>query len=234
MKLRRIKVRITLLNLMLAIAVFSITLAIARPKTEIWPTYLAVTWLSTRVSAHDPGSHEAMTQEFTSPDVIRDVLADPNVASLARIQAATDPRKEVLDGIVIEVHPGGQGYIAPSSELIRVVVESETASEAVLLRDALIAAYFAHRKSGNAIRGAPVLPERVPHPIFDRPWKFRAATSLGLSSSIIALIVPIGRSKRFRRLAVAISACGLIFGAALWWFITHPEFSISIGRMRFF
>ena len=55
-KLRPIKVRITLLNIMLAIAVFSITLAICRPKTELWPRYHAATWLSTSVSSHDPAS----------------------------------------------------------------------------------------------------------------------------------------------------------------------------------
>jgi hypothetical protein len=234
MKLRRIKFRITLLNLMLAIAVLSVTLAISRPRTELWPTYLAVTWLSTAASAHDPVTHEALAQGFTSPDVIRDVLADPNVAGLARIQAATDPHQELVSGIVIEVHPRGQGYIAPTSELIRVVVESTTASEAVIVRDALMVAYLRHRKSGNIVHGNPALPERVPHPLFDRPWKFRVVTTLGLLSSLVMLLVPIERSKQFSRNVVAVLAVGLILGAALWWFITHPEFYISIGRLTLF
>jgi hypothetical protein len=166
--------------------------------------------------------------------VIRDVLADPSVARLAPIQAAADPRKELLDEIHIEVHPSGQGYIKPTRELIRVVIESTTASDAVIVRDALMVAYLAHQKSGNFIRGAPAPPERAPHPIFDRPWKFRVATTLGLLSSVIPLIVPINRSKRFGRLTVAVLTLGLILGAALWWFITHPEFSIRVGNGRLF
>ena len=43
MKLRRFRCRVTLLNLMLAMAMLSLTLAFTRPNTEIWPTYLAVT-----------------------------------------------------------------------------------------------------------------------------------------------------------------------------------------------
>jgi hypothetical protein len=234
MNLRRIKFRVTLLNLMLAIAVISVTLAISRPRTELWPTYWAVTWLSTRALDHDPVTHEALAQEFKSPDVIRDVLADEHVAGLARIKSATDPRQEVLTGIVIEVHPRGQGYYPPTRELIRVVVERGSAYEAVVIRDALVAAYLSRQQSGYSIRAVRVLPERVPHPLFDRPWKFRAVITLGSLLSIICLIVPIARSKRSRRLLVAGLSVALIFGAALWWFIAHPEFYIDIGRIRFF
>ena len=149
MKLPLINFRITLLNIMLAIAVLAITLAISRPKTELWPTYLAVIWLTTRASAHDPATHDSLAQEFTSPGVIRDVLADPSVAGLAPIQAAADPRKELLDEIHIEVHPGGQGYLKPTRERIRVVIESTTASDAVIVRDALMVAYLAHSEIGQ-------------------------------------------------------------------------------------
>jgi hypothetical protein len=217
---------------MLAIAVFSVTLAICRPRTELWPTYLAVTWISSHSSAHDMVTHELFAREFTSPAVIRDVLADPSVAALPRVQTATDPRKALLDEIVVEVHPNNQGYIAPTTELTRVVVESATPSEAMIVRDALMVAYLRHRKSGGAVRGNPVLPERVPHPLFDRPWKFRVATTLGLLLTIIALIVPIGKSKRFRRTVMAVLTVGLLIGAVLWWLWIHPEFYFNIGGFR--
>ncbi len=233
MKLRPIKVRITLLNVMLAIAVLAVTLAISRPRTELWPTSLAVTWVIARSPAHDPATHEALAQGFLSPEVIRDVLADPNVAGLARIKAATDPRQELLNGIVIEVHPHVQGNFKRTNELIRVVVEAAIASDAVIVRDALMAAYLEHDKAGIIIRGDPALPERVPHPLFDHPWKFKAALTLGLLSSVVMLLFPIERSKRFRLIAITVLAIGLILGAALWWLITHPEFYITVGGFRF-
>jgi hypothetical protein len=233
MKLRRIRLRITLLNLMLATAVFSITLAICRPRTELWPTYLAVTWVTSHSSVHEPFMHDLIAQEFTSPAVIRDVLADPVVAGLPRIKAASDPRQELLSGIVIEVHPSNQGYIQPTVELIRVVVQSSTPSESMVVRDALLVAYLRHRKLGGSVRGTPAPPERIPHPLFDRPWKFFAATALGVFSSTLVLIIPIGRSKRFQRAVMAVLAVGLSFGAALWWLMTHPEFYFSIGGLRF-
>ena len=232
MKLRRVRFRVSLLNLMLAIAVFSITLAICRPRTELWPTYLAVTWVNLPASAHDPTTHEAVAREFTSPEVIRDVLADPNVAGIGRIQAAADLRQELLNEIVIEVHPKNIGYIRPTTELIRVVVESPTASHAMQVRDAVMAAYLRHRKPGETVRRGAALPERVPHPVFDRPWKFRAATTLGLVFTLIALIVPIGKSKRFQRITIAVLTIGLLFGLPLWWLMTHPEFYFELGGFR--
>lgn len=234
MKLRWIRFRVTLLNIMLAMAVFSITLAISRPRTELWPRYLAAVWIYAPTPGHDPVTHETWAQGFTSPEVIRDILADPNVAALPRIEAATDPRKELLREIDIEVHPGGHGVVSPpaTSEQIRVVVESATPTEAVLVRDALIKAYLGHHKPGHLLRIAPVGPERVAHPIFDRPWKFRAVVTLGLLLSVIVLIVPIGRSKRFWITVVAVMTFGLVFGAALWWLISHPEFYLNIGGLR--
>jgi hypothetical protein len=232
MRLRRIKCRVTLLNLMLAIAMLSITLAITRPSTEIWPTYLAVTWISARASAHDPVTHAAFAQEFTSPTVIRDALADPTVSGIASIQAAADPRRELLNELLIEIHPRGQGYIAPARELIRVVVESASASEAVLVRDALVGAYLRYHNLTTIVRVSPALPERVPHPFFDRPWKFRATTTLGISLCIATLIVPIKRSARFWRSVVTTSIVGLILGASLWWLVSHPEFHLHIGTFR--
>ncbi len=232
MNLRRVRFRVSLLNLMLAIAVFSITLAICRPRTELWPTYLAVTWVTTPPSAHDPAAHQAIAQEFTSPDVIRDVLADSNVAGLARIQAAANRRQELLNEIVIEVHPKNIGYIPPTIELIRVVVESSTANEAVRVRDAVLAAYLRRRKPGETVRADPVLPERVPHPLFDSSWKFRVATTLGLLLTVIVLVVPIGRSKRFQRIMITILTIGLLFGLPLWWLMTHLEFSFELGGFR--
>ena len=232
MNLRRIRFRVSLLNLMLAIAVFSITLAICRPRTEVWPTYLAVTWVTNPPSAHDPAAHQAIAQEFTSPEVIRDVLADPNVAGIARIQAAADGRQELLNEIVIEVHPKSEGYIPPTFELIRVVVESSTANEAVRVRDAVMAAYLRRRKPGETVRVNPALPERVPHPLFDQPWKFQVATTLGLLLTIIVLVVPIGRSKRFQRIMITILTIGLLFGLLLWWLMAHPEFYFELGGFR--
>jgi hypothetical protein len=217
---------------MLAIAVFSVTLAICRPRTELWPTYLAVTWVYFHASAHDLVTHELIAQEFTSPAVIRDVLADPSVAALPRIHAATDPRKALLDEIVIEVHPSNQGYRTPTTELTRVVVESATPSDAVIVRDALMIAYLRHRKSGNTVRGKPALPERVPHPLFDRPWKFRLATTLGLLLAIIALIVPIPKSKRLRLAVLTVLTVGLLIGLIVWWLMTHPYFYFNIGGFR--
>ena len=166
--------------------------------------------------------------------MIRAALADPNVAGLPRIKAATDRHKELLNGVSVDVHPPGQHYWDPTSELIRVMVESPSASEAVLVRDALVVAYLAHRKSGNPIRGNPALPERVPHPLFDSPWKFRAATATGLFLTIIVLIVPISRSNRFRRVAMAALAIALIVGGSVWWLVTHPESHLRIGTIQVF
>jgi hypothetical protein len=191
-----------------------------------------VTWICARASVHDPVTQAAIAQEFTSPSVIRDVLADPNVSGIAPIQAAADPRKELLDALLVEIHPRNQGYIPPTLELIRVVVESASASEGVALRDAVVGAYLRDQKSSTIIRVSPAVPERVPHPFFDRPWKFRAATTFGSSLCIVALIVPIKTSLRYWRILLGLSIFGAILGAAVWWIISHPNFYVEIGRFR--
>ena len=111
-------------------------------------------------------THAAIAQEFSSPTVIRDALADPNVSGNASIHAAGDRHTELLEQLRIEVHPRNQGYIPPTLELIRVVVESASASEAVALRDAVIGAYLRGQKLSTILRVAPAAPERVPHPFF--------------------------------------------------------------------
>lgn len=230
MNLRRIKIRITVLNIMLAIAIFSITLGICRPQTELWPTYLATAWFTIPASSHGPATHDALAQEFTCPDVIRAALANPNIADLPRIKTAADPRRELLSRMVVEVHPIDQPRNPPAFESIKVVIAGPSESEAVLVRDALNSAYLKYRMpdvTGILLPG----PQRVPHPIFDSAWEFWAATGLGLLVTVLVLVVPIPRSKRFPWYAAIVSSLLILFAAALLWHLTNPDALKSLERL---
>lgn len=228
------RLRITLLNLMVAMVVLAITLAVTMPSTKS-RSYIAVTWIFASSTNHDPATHSALSQDLTSDAVIRGALDDPNISGLPRFQGVSDPRKKLLEVLLIRVHPRDQGYIDPERELIWIGVESRSRSEANLLKDAFVHAYLKHHRLGKIIAVNPAKPERSNPPVFDRPWKFVSAIVLGLSLCITSLLIPLkrGRGRVLRMLSDA-AGVGLVVGAIVWWLLSHPEFSWRVGGFRFF
>jgi|GEM_PF-4570736 len=233
--MRRPRVRISLLNLMIAMALLAITFAVTRPITVIRPTYIAVTWLLLTDTNHNWDTHAALSRDLTSDAVIRDIFNDPDLSERPQFQEIVDAPGKLRRNLLIRVHPRVQGYIDPAKELVWIAVESSSASEANLLKNAFVHAYLERHRWGRVITVTPVTPERSNPPVFDRPWKFGAAMSVGLSFCVVSLFLPLKRvGERTWRMLAAAAAVVLVVGGIVWWLLHHPEFSWRMGGIRVF
>ncbi|MFI5456449.1 MAG: hypothetical protein ACHRXM_13450 [Isosphaerales bacterium] len=201
-----LRLRFTLANLMIALAVFAITLAVVTRSvtSEVWPTYMAGAWVYARASVHDPQTHAALEREFRSQAVLDAALADPSVSALPRFHGASDSRAELARLLHVQIHPVFDAkdtvVVSPRLERILVTMESHSQAEAVIITDAVAAAYCGVLGPTRFIsmeRSAqPGGSLRLVDPILDRPWKVCGAMILGVALSTLCLFIPTHRKSR--------------------------------------
>jgi hypothetical protein len=205
MKRFPLRLRFTLANLMIALAVFAMTLAVVTRSvtSQVWPTYEAGAWVYARASVHDPQTHAAFEREVRSQAVLDAAIADPRVSALTRFHGVSDSRAELARVLHVKVHPvidADSTVVSTRLERILVTMESHSQVEAVIITDAVADAYRGVlgptrfiKMITSAVPGGSL---RLVDPILDRPWKVFGAMILGVAVSTLCLFIPTRRKSR--------------------------------------